>query len=230
MQNLAIIPARGGSKRIPKKNIKDFLGVPIIKYSIEAALKSGCFDEVMVSTDDQEIAALAKSSGAKVPYLRSAQNSQDKAILVDVLIEVLLKYKKMGENFDYVCCLLPAAPFINSNKLWEGLKILRESQASAVVPVIKFSHPIQRAFKIQNNRLKMVWPKNMPKNSQDFAPTYHDAGQFYWLKVDQFLRQKEFFPPDAVPIEMPESVVQDIDTLEDWKVAESKYKILYNIK
>ena len=226
-KNLAIIPARGGSKRIPRKNIKNFLGSPIIKYSIEAALQSGCFDEVMVSTDDQQITAVARLHGANIPFLRSAQNSQDKAILVDVIIEVLSKYKKIGKDFDYICCLLPTAPFITSEQLKKGLKIIKQSGASSVIPVVKFGYPIQRAFEIKNDRLKMIWPENTHKNSQDLIPAYHDSGQFYWLKVDRFLKQKEIFSSDAVAMVLPESEVQDIDNIEDWKIAESKYKFLH---
>lgn len=221
---IAIITARGGSKRIPRKNLRSFLGQPIIKYSIEAALQAGCFTEVMVSTDDQEIASVAVSGGAQVPFMRSAKNSDDRATTADVVEEVISEYAKRGKNFDYFCCLYPTAPFVTGEKLKEAMKLLLEKQAEAVIPVVRFSFPIQRAFKIEQGKLKMIWPENLAVRSQDLPPTYHDCGQFYCLKTSIFMKQKKIFVENATPFEVLESEVQDIDNEEDWRIAELKYK------
>lgn len=227
---LAIITARGGSKRIPRKNIKYFIGFPIIKYSIDAAINSECFDEVMVSTDDKEIIDIAKQYGASVPFIRSNQSSNDHAVLADVIEEVLSEYKKLGKEFDYFCCLLPTAPFITSEKLKKSFKMLKESGADSLVPVVQFSFPIQRAFKIDNHNLKMFYPENMHVRSQDLEPAYHDSGQFYWMKTEEFLKQKKLFAEKTIPYKLSELEVQDIDTEEDWKIAEIKYKLINNIQ
>jgi len=228
-KSIAIITARGGSKRILRKNIKPFLGHPIIKYSIDAALLANCFDEVMVSTDDKEIAEVAKKFGAKVPFLRSEYSSSDFATSADVLEEVLIEYKKRNKHFKYCCCIYPTAPFISPERLREGFKILKNKNADTVLPVVRFSYPIQRALKIQNGRLLIIEPENLNVRSQDLMLTYHDAGQFYWLKVERFLKHKNLFNENTLPIEIPELEVQDIDTMEDWKIAENKYKILKNL-
>jgi len=229
MKNIAIIPARGGSKRIPRKNIKDFLGKPIIAYSIEAALSSGVFDEVMVSTDDVEIAEIAKKYGAKVPFFRSPELSNDMAMTAPVLVEVLNEYKKRGQEFDYGCCIYPCAPFINSQKIKEGLDLMIEKNADSAIPVVQFSYPIQRALKIEENKLSMILPENMNVRSQDLMPTYHDIGQYYCFKIESFLAEPNLFSKNTVPIITTESEVQDIDTEEDWKIAEMKYRILKNV-
>ena len=226
MKNIAIIPARGGSKRIPRKNIKDFLGKPIIAYSIEAALNSGVFNEVMVSTDDVEIAEIAKKYGAKVPFFRSPEMSNDMAMTAPVLVEVLNEYKKLGQEFDYCACIYPCAPFINSQKIKEGLDLMIEKMTNNAVPVVQFSYPIQRALKIEENKLSMILPENMNVRSQDLMPTYHDIGQYYCFKIESFLVEPTLFSKNTVPIITAESEVQDIDTEEDWKIAEMKYKIL----
>lgn len=229
MKNIAIIPARGGSKRIPRKNIKDFLGKPIIAYSIEAALNSGIFDEVMVSTDDVEIAEIAKRYGAKVPFFRSPEMSNDMAMTAPVLVEVLNEYKKLGQEFDYGCCIYPCAPFINPQKIKEGFELLKAKNADSAVPVVQFSYPIQRALKIENDKLSMILPENMNARSQDLMPTYHDIGQYYCFKIESFMKVPALFPQNTVPIVTPESEIQDIDTEEDWKIAEMKYRILKNV-
>lgn len=230
MKTLAIIPARGGSTRIPRKNIKKFFGKPIIEYSIEAALKSGCFNEVMVSTDDPKIAKIAKKAGASVPFLRSNELSQNSANLFSVWADVLLEYNKMGISFDYFCNILATAPFISPEMLKSGLRKIKSNSADQALAIVKFSFPIQRAFKIRNGKVEMLWPKNMHKHSQDLIPTYHDSGQFSWFSVKSFSKQHKSFLKHITPIELPESQVQDIDTLEDWKVAETKYKIIHKIK
>jgi len=225
-KNIAIITARGGSKRIPRKNIKTFLGQPIIKYSIEAALQSGCFDEVMVSTDDREIADVAKRFGAKVPFYRSPESSTDHAMTAPVLEEVIGEYAKRGTHFEYLCCIYPTAPFITAEKLKKAVAMLKESGADCVLPVTRFSYPIQRALKIENNRAAMIWPENYNVRSQDLPPAFHDCGQFYCMKTRSLLEQKRLFAEYTVPLEIPESEVQDIDNEEDWKVAEMKFRYL----
>lgn len=225
-RSVAIITARGGSKRIPRKNIKAFLGKPIIAYSIAAALEAGCFDEVMVSTDDREIADVALGFGAKVPFFRSAETSNDFSTTADVLVEVLNEYRGRGEEFTNACCIYPTAPFVTAEKLKRGYDLLTSSGADSAVPVVRFSYPIQRALKIEDGCLRMIWPEHLNSRSQDLMPAYHDCGQFYWFKVERFLQSRRIFADHAVPIEIPESEVQDIDTEEDWKIAEMKYHIL----
>ena len=230
MKNLAIITARGGSKRIPRKNIRDFLGKPIIAYSIKAALKSGVFDEVMVSTDDDEIAETAEKYGAKVPFKRSAETSNDTATTTDVILEVLSEYKKRDLIFDYACCIYPTAPFISAESLKAGLDKMLSDQTQAAIPVVRYSYPIQRALEIgADGRLSMVWPEHSRSRSQDLASRYHDAGQFYWFKVSAIKKDMELLKMKASPIVIPETQVQDIDTEEDWALAEMKYKIYYQI-
>lgn len=227
MANLAIIPARGGSKRIPRKNIKSFLGKPILAYSIEAALKSNMFDEVMVSTDDKEIAKIAIEYGAKVPFLRSNNNANDFAVLADVIQEVLLSYTKKNQVFESVCCLLPTAPFVTSTKIKEAYKSLVNNNFDSVFPVLEFSFPIQRSLKIEDNKVSMVWDEYLNSRSQDLDSRYHDSGQFYWLKVDAFLAEKKIFTSNSGAIVISELEAQDIDTETDWKLAEIKYKMMF---
>lgn len=224
--SIAIITARGGSKRIPRKNIKDFLGKPIIAYSIAAALEAGCFNEVMVSTDDLEIAHVAREAGANVPFLRSAETSNDFATTADVLLEVLDEYRQRGVIFDQACCIYPTAPFVTAERLRQAYDLLLQSAADTAVPVVRFSFPIQRALGIENNRLKALWPEHLNSRSQDLTPAYHDSGQFYFFKTGRFLETRELLGSNTVPIELPESEVQDIDTEEDWKIAEMKYGML----
>lgn len=225
---VAIITARGGSKRIPRKNIKEFLGSPIIKYSIDAALKAGCFDEVMVSTDDDEIAELAISLGAKVPFLRSKENANDFATTAHVISEVLESYARNGKKFEYACCIYPTAPFVTAQKLNKAYTLLLDRKAETVVPIVSFGFPILRSFKIENGLIKMNWPEYMHTRSQDLPPAYHDCGQFYFMETSSFLKNKRLFSEFSVGLEMPESEVQDIDNEEDWKVAEIKYTFLLN--
>ena len=222
MKNLCIIPARGGSKRIPRKNIKEFLGKPIIAYSIEVALKSGLFDEVMVSTDDQEIAEIAKRFGASVPFMRSVETSNDYAILADVLKDVLNSYGKIGKHFDNMCCILATAPLIQEETLKRGYNALLESDFTTVLPVVQFSFPIMRSYKMEENGgLVFNWPEYATARSQDIAPAYHDAGMFYWHKIEQWLAGGK----TRKGIILEDTFVQDIDTEIDWKLAELKYKL-----
>jgi len=227
-KNLCIIPARGGSKRIPRKNIKDFLGKPIIAYSIEAALKSNLFDEVMVSTEDEEIAKIAKQYGAKVPFFRSGNNANDFATLADVIDEVKVEYKKQNKSFLKVCCILPTAPLLTIDLLKEGLKRLDENPSlCSIKPILRFSYPIQRAITLneKTNEVKMLNPQHKNTRSQDIEICFHDAGQFYWMKYDEGLRTE---PKGG--FEISETYAQDIDTLEDWKLAEFKFKFFQNFQ
>ena len=226
MKSIAIITARGGSKRIPRKNIRPFLGKPILEYSIAAALQTGLFEEVMVSTDDAEIAQIAQQAGAKVPFFRSEETANDFATTADVIAEVLTAYAQTGKEFQAACCIYPTAPFVTANILSTAMQLLEQEQADCVIPVVRFSFPPQRGVIINNNKVTPKWPENMAKRSQDLEPLYHDCGQFYCLNVERFLQQKAIWMEHAVPIIQEERYVQDIDTLEDWAIAEMKYKLL----
>lgn len=224
MKTIAIITARGGSKRIPQKNIKEFCGKPIIAYSIEVALESGAFDEVMVSTDSEEIARIAKEYGATVPFMRSEETSNDYATSSDVLCEVINRYKEMGKHFDYGCCIYPTAPFITSDKLTRAMQTIKENNSDSLIPVVAFSFPPLRGVVVENDRIHMKWPEYTNSRSQDLEKIYHDCGQFYAFNVDKFMENKSFWKGDVSYIEIPELEVQDIDTPEDWELAELKYK------
>lgn len=226
MKSIAIITARGGSKRIPKKNIKEFCGKPIIAYPIEAALASKLFDEVMVSTDSEEIAAVARHYGAKVPFMRSEKASDDFATTADVLQEVISEYEKRGQKFDTMCCIYPTAPFVTADKLQAAYKKLTESDADLVQPVVAFSFPPQRAFVIRNGQLTYRYPECAPMRSQDLENWYHDAGQFYFHRVEAFLTRNNGQCIRIVPLELSETEVQDIDNFADWKLAEIKFKLM----
>jgi len=225
---IAIIPARGGSKRIPKKNTKEFLGQPVIKYSIDAALDCQLFEEVMVSTDDQEIAEMSKKFGAMVPFMRSEKNADDYATTAEVLLEVLRKYLQAGKFFSAACCIYPTAPFVTAKKLKDAFILLNESDADSVIPVVKFSYPIQRAFKIESGELKRFWPEYGKSRSQDLEPAYHDVGQFYWFKTEQFLKRGSLKGDRTIPFIVTELEMQDLDNEEDWNVAEFKYRFLHH--
>lgn len=226
MSSIAIITARGGSKRIPRKNIKPFLGRPIMEYSIEAALQSGCFDEVMVSTEDEEIAKIAREAGAKVPFFRSEATAGDFATSADVIAEVLEEYRKRGKVFDDACILYPTAPFVTAKKIQEAMRLLQEKEADSVLPVVRFSFPPQRAFLVEEERIAYAAPKCSNARSQDLQPLYHDCGQFCCFNISCFLEKRSLVTDKTYCVEYPESQVQDIDTLEDWKLAELKYTMM----
>lgn len=231
MGNLCIIPARGGSKRIPRKNIKNFLGKPIIAYSIEAAIRSELFDEIMVSTDDQEIADVAVQYGAKVPFFRSKENSDDFATTGDVIEEVLNVYKNRNRFFNMICCLYATAPMISIEKLKMGFLKLKEEGYSSVFPIVEFHYPVLRGLRVtQNGMVSMFWPEHISSRSQDLDKVYHDAGQWYWLKVDNFEREKKIFTQNSGGIILEPLEVQDIDTDLDWKQAEIKYELLQSFR
>lgn len=225
--NLCIIPARGGSKRIPRKNIKEFNGKPMIAYSIEAALKSGCFDRVIVSTDDVEIANIAESFGAEAPFLRPAELSNDHAGTLPVIKHAVEWFEKVGEEPDYVCCLYATAPFAQAKVIALAYEQLKTSKVDYCFTVTSFAFPIQRAVKLTGqNGLEMFYPEYFNTRSQDLEEAYHDAGQFYWGTVDAFKTMKSIFSELACPYVLPRHFVQDIDTPEDWKRAELMYQVL----
>ena len=230
MSNLCIIPARGGSKRIPRKNIKAFLGKPIIAYSIEAAIKSGIFDEVMVSTDDFEIATIAKKYGASVPFMRSDKSANDYATTFDVIYEVIQEYNLLNKKFDLICCIYPCAPFVTKEKLAEGFQLLKKNKYDSVFPVVLFSFPIQRALKENERKVSFFYPEFSLSRSQDLEKSYHDAGQFYWLNTEICVEKKKILTDNSGSIVLTELEVQDIDNEIDWKLAELKYEILQSSK
>ena len=227
MADLCIIPARGGSKRIPGKNIKPFLGKPIIAYSIETAIKSGLFQEVMVSTDDPEIARIAMDYGANVPFMRTERNSDDHATTIDVLLEVITSYAAKGVSFDRLCCLYATAPLASEEDIQKGYHLLKDDGRDAVFPVVPFSYPVWRGIS-QNadGTVNMVWPEHVTTRSQDLAPVYHDAGQWYWFNTESLQEKKTLFTGNTASITLNELGVQDIDTETDWKIAELKYELL----
>lgn len=220
---LAVITARGGSKRIPQKNVKEFCGRPIMAYSIQAALKSQLFDEVMVSTDSEEIAEIAKQYGARVPFLRSEKNSDDHATTAEVLLEVLSEYEKRGKIYEYFSCIYPTAPFITAKKLQQAYEVMERNHAIMAMPVVAFSYPPQRGYILNGEKIEMKWKENFNKRSQDLEKIYHDAGQFYMYQVEAFLRLQGQITENIVPVIIDEMEVQDIDNETDWKLAELKY-------
>lgn len=228
MSSVAIITARGGSKRIPGKNIKEFCGKPIIEYSIRAALDSGVFDEVMVSTDDDRIAEVAQAAGAAVPFRRSQDTAGDYATTDEVIAEVLNMYRDKGRDFDTFCCLYPTAPFITADRLRQAMELLKEHES--VTPVVAFSYPPQRGFIIENGRLVRKHPEFAATRSQDLEKLYHDSGQFYACRTDAFFREGTTDTEDMVPVILTEDEVQDIDTMEDFRMAQIKYRRLQELK
>lgn len=223
MSAVAIITARGGSKRIPRKNIRPFLGKPILAYSIQAALASGIFEEVMVSTDDAEIARIAGEYGAAVPFFRSADAADDYASTDDVIREVLEAYRALGREFDSFCCIYPTAPFVTAAKLRQAMDMLKD--ADSVMPVVPFSYPVQRGLCLdREGHIGYKWPEYATARSQDLETIYHDCGQFYACRTAAFYAEGTTDTKNMVPLILPELEVQDIDTLEDWAIAEVKYQ------
>lgn len=223
MKILCIIPARGGSKRIPRKNVKPFLGKPMLAYSIETAKKTGLFDEIMVSTDDEEIAEVARQYGAKVPFMRSAETANDFATTADVLREVISKYKDHGIEYDNFCCFYATAPLVQSKDVVAAYERLQQSDFTCVYPVVQFSYPIWRCLDLaEDGTMKRHWQEYENSRSQDLPKEYHDSGTFYWYKT------KEWMSGDIKigGIVVDEISVQDIDNETDWKLAEMKYKLL----
>ena len=224
--NIAIIPARGGSKRIPRKNIKLFHGKPMIAYSIESALLSGCFDKVIVSTDDAEIAEVAKEYGADVPFLRPARISDDYASTMDVMEHAIVWCQNEGYQIEAVCCLYATAPFVLPKDLQLGYRCLKEANVMFVFSATSFPFPIQRAIKLDSKgAVSMFSPENEQVRSQDLEETYHDAGQFYWGQTEAFLNKLSIFSPHSKVVLLPRNRVQDIDTPEDWDLAEKLFSL-----
>ncbi|WP_345981091.1 pseudaminic acid cytidylyltransferase [Sulfurimonas sp. HSL3-2] len=227
---IAIIPARGGSKRIPKKNIKDFFGKPLIAYSIEAALESDLFEKVIVTTDDEEIAEIAREHGAQVPFIRPKELSDDFTGTKDVIDHAVQYLEERGEHYKYICTIYATAPLLQKEYLIQGYEKLKNSDALNAFSAATMPFPIQRTFKLdQNGRCEMFTPEHYMTRSQDLEEAYQDAGQFYWTKRDQ-KSDKIMFGSDSIPIIIPRYLVQDIDTLEDWKRAEFMYEAIQNSK
>lgn len=229
MSVIAIITARGGSKRIPKKNIKDFYGKPMLAYAIEAAKNARIFDEIMVSTDSEEIAEVASKYGASVPFMRSERTANDFATTYDVIEEVVNEYKKIGKLFDDICCIYPCVPFLTSQSLCAAYKAMTEVNADALQPVCRYPAPVEWAMKIENGFLIPNDREAQKIRSQDLTPKYYDVGMFYFCKTDVMLSEKTLVPQKTSAYIIDEAECQDIDTLDDWKMAEFKYKLL-NIK
>lgn len=227
-KTIAIIPARGGSKRIPKKNIKDFLGKPLIAYSIETAIESGLFDRIIVSTDDKAIVEIATEYGAEVPCLRPKDISGD-FVGTDMVIEYVLDaLKQKGDTFDFVCTIYATAPLLQQKYLLLGYEELKNSDAVYSFSATTMPFPIQRTFKIVGGRCEMFFPEHYNSRSQDLEGAYQDAGQFYWQNMN--LKSSELiFGRDSIPIILPRYLVQDIDTIEDWIYAEFMYQALQKI-
>jgi len=225
---LAIIPARGGSKRIPHKNIKLFMGKPIISYSINAAKKSGLFDKIIVSTDSKEIAQVAEKCGAEIPFFRPAELSDDFTGTDEVILHALNWFIKKDINIDYVCCIYATAPFVKSEYIRDGFEVLRNTGSTSSFPVTTYPYPIFRSLKINSSgKLQMLWPEHLETRSQDLVEVYHDAGQFYWADVKKYLVEKRFLSESAAPVVIPRYLVQDIDTIEDWERAEIMFQVLH---
>ena len=235
MKKIAIITARGGSKRIPRKNIKEFCGKPILAYSIEAALESGIFDEVMVSTDDEEIAEIARRYGASVPFYRSEKTSGDFATAPDVVLEVLEEYEKRGEHYDLGLLLYPTAPFVTAAKLKDASekRVMNitdvghlASDADTLVAVVQFSYPPQRGMIMKEGRLVFEYPQYLDSRSQDLEPHYHDVGQFLFFHTEAFKQNRRLLVGNLLPYVVSEMEVQDIDNQTDWEIAEMKYRVM----
>ena len=224
---LAVIPARGGSKRIPRKNVRPFAGKPIIAHSIDAARACGLFDRIVVSTDDDEIAQVARACGAETPFVRPAELSDDHTGTNAVVRHAIDWFGERGALPEHVCCIYATAPFVQSHYLCEGFDRLIASGKSFAFSVATFAFPIQRALRIDaNGCVQPIWPENIARRSQDLEETYHDAGQFYWGTARAFLENEIVFSPASVPVILPRHLVQDIDTEEDWKRAELMFRAL----
>lgn len=224
---LAVIPARGGSKRIPRKNIRFFGGKPMIAWSLEAALQSGCFDRVIVSTDDTEIAEVARMQGAEVPFMRPAELSDDHTATIPVISHAIEWFREKGDTPAQVCCIYATAPFVRAEDIQRGLRVLEQTRSDYAFSVTSYAFPIQRAIRITpQGRVEMFQPEHFNTRSQDLEEAFHDAGQFYWGSATAWLTGKPIFSPDAAPVILPRHRVQDIDTLEDWARAEWMFRAM----
>ena len=230
MKNIAIITARGKSKRIPRKNIKSFHGKPIISYVIDSAIKSGVFSEIMVSTDDEEIARIAEHYGAKVPFIRSDKTSDDFSTTSDVLNEVLETYRSVNMSFDNLCCIYPTAVFATSEKIKEAYDLFIKRNYFSLLPIVKHSNSVLRSLKMNEGVVSFAYPEYENIRSQDLPLYYYDAGQFYWLNVELFLIEKRIVTSNTGGYEISEMESQDIDNESDWRIAELKYELLQSTK
>lgn len=227
MSTLCVIPARGGSKRIPRKNVKPFAGAPMIVHSVRAALRSEIFDRVVVSTDDAEIAEVARAHGAEIPFMRPPELADDMATTDAVYLHAIGAMEAQAGPFEHACCLYATAPFVRPEDLRAGLDALRTNRATSAFSMVRFDYPIFRALKINDRgRVEMFWPEHRLTRSQDLPAAWHDAGQFYWVDVAKYKREGRIFSSDAVPVPLPPWRVQDIDTPEDWTRAELMFKAL----
>ncbi len=225
---LAIIPARGGSKRVPRKNIRPFRGKPMLRWSVDAALASGLFDEVMVSTDDSEIAEVALDAGAVVPFQRSADSADDHATTTEVLLEVLGDYHRLGARIELGCCIYATAPFLRPADLHRGLEAMQAGEFDSLFPVGRFDYPIWRSlYRSKTGNVTLNFPEHLNARSQDLPTAYHDAGQWYWFQPAALKRHGTLMGPNAGSIILPGTQVQDIDTEEDWKLAEQKHETMF---
>lgn len=230
MNSIAIIPARGGSKRIPGKNIRLFHGRPMLAYALEAVHEAGIFSEIMVSTDDPEIARVAREYGANVPFMRSVLASSDTATTAQALLEVLGEYRKRGREFEMLACVYPCVPLLDAETLRKAFQQFCGSDADGLMPVCRYGHPVQRALRISaTGCLEYIEPENALRRTQDFESLYHDAGMFYFARVPSFLASSSLTAGKLLPYEMPENSIQDIDNLEDWHTAEIKYRIKHGL-
>lgn len=223
--NIAVIPARGGSKRIPRKNIKEFCGKPMIAWSIEAARQSDCFSHIVVSTDDAEISEIAKEWGAEVPFMRPAALSDDHTGTLPVIRHATEWFIQQGDPVEKVCCIYATAPFITPEDIRRGLESLTATGSDYAFSVTSYPFPIQRAIRMTpQGRVEMFHPEEFNSRSQDLEEAFHDAGQFYWGRVKAWLTEKKIFSPAASPVLLPRHRVQDIDTMEDWLRAELMFQ------
>lgn len=224
---VAVIPARGGSKRIPRKNIKPFCGMPMIVWSIEAAKASECFDRIVVSTDDEEIAEVAKEYGAEVPFIRPPELSDDYAGTLPVIRHAVDWLQQNGEPVDYACCIYATAPFVSPEDLRRGWELIQQEHVSYAFSVTSYAFPIQRAIRFtEGGRVAMFNPEHFSTRSQDLEEAWHDAGQFYWGTAKAWLEERPIFSDAALPVKLPRHRVQDIDTPEDWVRAEWMFKAI----
>ena len=228
LDNICIIPARGGSKRLPGKNTKDFFGKPIIAYAIECAQATGLFDVIFVSTDCERTAKISRDFGAQVPFMRSVKASDDYATTSDVLKEVLEEFKTRGSRFNRVLCMYPVTPLVRPDDLVQGINALKNTPDGLVFPVIEYSHPIWRAISIENGFGKRIWIENTQSRTQDLQSTYHDSGQWYWLSTESVIKTENLSNLPIVPIIIDETRAQDVDTLSDWKILEMKFQAFKN--
>ena len=226
MATIAIIPARGGSKRIPRKNVREFCGKPMLARSIETVIASGLFDHVVVSTDDGEIAEMAKSCGADVPFVRPASLSGDDAVTDAVLVHAVLQCQTLFPDIAHGCCVYATTPFLTVHDLKLGLDTLMSNRATSVFPVVEYEFPIEQAFVLEGKRPVAKWPESLDSNSQEFQSHYHDAGMFYWFDVDGFLQVKKLFCENSAVLVIPRYRCQDLNTHEDWESAEIKFEVM----